>query len=66
MWYFVIVVSIVWIGFFIWARTDYKRRKREFIKKKVKPPFRSEEDLEEYGKPLEDYEKPTVDFDDAE
>lgn len=67
MWYIiVIVVSIIWVGFFVWVRMDYKRRKAESVKKKARPPFRSEEGLEGYEKPLEDCHSPTIDFDDAE
>ena len=66
MWIFIIIVSAVWIGFFIWARIDYKRRKKETNKKKTRPTFRTEEDCEEYAKPMEDEHKTSVDFDDAE
>ena len=63
---FLIFVSIICVLFFIWARIDYKRRKIENNKKKYKPPFRSEEDREEYAKPMEDEHQSRVDFDDAE
>ncbi len=63
---FLIVVSVICILFFIWARIDYKRRKEENNKKKYRPPFRSEEDCEEYAKPMEDEHRTSVDFDDAE
>ena len=63
MWYLIIIISVIWIGVFIWARMDYKKRRVVNNKSKDKPAFRSEEDLEEYGKPMEP--KP-VDFEDAE
>lgn len=63
---FLIAVSVICILFFIWARIDYKRRKKENNKKKEKPHFRTEEDCEEYAKPMEDEHKTSVDFDDAE
>jgi len=63
---FLIIVSAICVIFFIWARIDYKRRKREVGKKKDKPPFRTEEVLEEYAKPMEDEHQASVDFDDAD
>ena len=66
MWTIVITLSVIWIAFFIWARIDSKRRKKEYKKKSDKPPFRSEADLKEYAKPMEDDHQARVDFDDAE
>ena len=66
MWTFIIIISVVWIGFLIWARADYKRRNRDRNKKKQKPPFRTEEDLDKYAKPMEDEHRSRVDFDDAD
>lgn len=67
MWYLIIaIVSIAWVSVFLWGRMESKRRKKEALKKKEKPSFRSEENLKGYGKPMEDYQPPTVDFDDAE
>jgi len=66
MWYFVIIVSVVMIGFFIWSGADYRRQKIEREKEKDKPPFRSEQDLEEYGKSMEDKDYNPVDFGDTE
>ncbi len=66
MWKIVAIISVIWVGFFVWARIDYKRRKREYKKKIDKPTFRSEKDLYEYGKPLDDEHNSRVDFDDAE
>lgn len=66
MLYVVIILSIVCAGFFIWAARDYKRRKSESGKGKDKPPFRSEEDMDEYGKPLKSQGYNPVDFEDAE
>jgi len=66
MWKIVVIVSVVWVGFFAWARIGYKRRKKEYDKKKNKPTFRTEEDLDEYAKPMDDEHRGKVDFDDAE
>ncbi|MGB2705564.1 MAG: hypothetical protein WBC74_01720 [Candidatus Omnitrophota bacterium] len=63
MQYFVIIVAIVCIGFFIWASVENKKRKKKQDKRKDRPLFRTEEDLEEYGKPMESH---PVDFDDEE
>ncbi|MFA5144270.1 MAG: hypothetical protein WC522_08950 [Candidatus Omnitrophota bacterium] len=66
MWTIIIVVSALWIGFFAWARMGDKKRRKENNKKKSKPSFRTEEDLDEYAKPMEDDHQSKVDFDDAE
>ncbi|MCK4462847.1 MAG: hypothetical protein KAU58_00885 [Candidatus Omnitrophica bacterium] len=63
MWYFVIIVSILLVGFFIWASIEDRKQKKKQNKKGEKPLFRTEEDLEEYGKPMDSH---PVDFDDAE
>ena len=62
---FLIIVSIVCVLLFIWARIDYKRRKKENNKKKDKSPFRTDKDYEEYAKPMNDEHQESVDFDDA-
>lgn len=64
MCYFIVLLSVVLAGLFIWASIDYRKQKK--LNNKEKPPFRTEEDLEEYGKPLKDEESKVVDFDDAE
>ena len=61
--YFIAIVSIVWVGFFLLTNT---RKRRKNNKHKDKPPFRTEKDLQEYGKPMEDEHQPLIDFDDAE
>ncbi|MDD3905225.1 MAG: hypothetical protein PHS46_01695 [Candidatus Omnitrophica bacterium] len=66
MWKILVIISVIWVGFFIWAKIDYKRRTSENNKKKNKPPFRTENDLKEYGKPMQDEHSNKVDFDDAE
>ncbi|MFA6321454.1 MAG: hypothetical protein WCY36_06325 [Candidatus Omnitrophota bacterium] len=66
IWTFVIAISVIWIGFVIWARLDNKKRRDEAEKKKNKPTFRTEEDLNEYAKPMDDSHHGKVDFDDAE
>lgn len=63
MWYFVIIVSIVCVGFFIWSGIEDRKRKKQQNKREEKPLFRTEDDLEEYGKPMSPH---PIDFDDAE
>jgi hypothetical protein len=60
------IVSAIWIGFVVVARMDSKRKQAEHNKKKDKPQFRSEKDLNEYAKPMEDKHQEQVNFDDAE
>ncbi len=64
MWYFIIAVLVILTGFFIWTAMDYRRQKKDNEKDKEKPSFRSEQDLEEYGKKMEDKGYNPVDFDD--
>ena len=66
MWYVVIILSVICAGFFIWISANHKSGKRKLNEKKEKPPFRTKEVLEEYGKPMKDDEQQTVDFDDAD
>ena len=64
MWYFIIGAVVVCVGFFIWSGIeDRKRKKKQKNKHEKKPLFRTEDDLEEYGKPMTPH---PVDFDDAE
>ncbi len=64
MWYFVIVLVLIFVGFFMWSgMEDRKRKKKEHEKHEDEPLFHTEDDLEEYGKPMERH---PVDFDDAE
>lgn len=63
MWYVVMVLSLVCIGFFMWANREDRRRKKKQDKRGEKPLFRSEDDLEEYAKSMDPH---PVDFDDAE
>jgi hypothetical protein len=62
----IIILSVILAGFFIWARADYKKQERKIDKTKEKPPFRTEDVLEEYGKPMRDQEYNPVDFDDTQ
>ncbi len=66
MWIFIAVISVLWIGFFIWACTDSAKRRKERNGKNSGPAFRTEEDLDEYGKPMSDEHHSKIDFDDAE
>ena len=64
MLYFVIIVSIIVIAFFVWAGIDNKKqKKKEDMDNEEKPLFHTEEDLEEYGKPMDSQ---SVNLDDAE
>ena len=63
MWYLVIIVSILLAGFFIWTNMEDRKQKKKQNKKGERPLFRTEEDLEEYGKPMDSH---PIDFDDAE
>ena len=66
MWYIIIVLSVICAGLFIWVSACYKSEKRKLNEKQEKPPFRTKDVLEEYGKPMKDDEQQAVDFDDAE
>ena len=67
MLYFVIIVVIALAVVFTAANVYYRKRDRERARKEEKSPFRTEADLEEYGKPMKNGEyPPTVNFDDAE
>ena len=63
MLYLIILITLVCIGFFVWAGSISKEQKKKQNKKNDKPLFRTEEDLEEYGKSMDSH---PVDFDDAE
>lgn len=66
MWYAVIIIlSVVCIALFVWIKKDYEKQKRK-LDKEDKPHFRTEDVLEEYGKPMKDEDSNPVDFDDAE
>lgn len=64
MCYVIIVLSVICVAFIVWAGANHKKRKSK-PPKKEKPPFRTEETLEEYGKPMKDQAQSPVDFDDA-
>ncbi len=61
-----IIISVVWVGYFVWARIDSRRRIKELAKRKMKPPFRTEGDVDKYAKPMEDEHQSRVDFEDAD
>jgi len=63
MQYFVVIVACACVLFFIWTSIAYRRRKKRENKRVDGPLFRTEENLEEYGKPME---PPVVDFDDED
>lgn len=64
MWYLIGVVVMVLAGFFVYANIR-KNEKPVDSAKTADKPFRTEEDLSTYGKPLDDKHS-HVDFDDAE
>ena len=66
MLYFVIIVAVICIILYAWAVKDYKKEKKKAEKEGEKSVFRSENDLEEYAKPMKDGDQNTVDMDDAE
>ncbi|MFC1576294.1 hypothetical protein ACFL3J_01340 [Candidatus Omnitrophota bacterium] len=64
LWYFVLGAVLLWLCFFIIAGIiDKKRKKMRKQKHEDRPRFRTEENVEEYGKPMDPQ---PVDFDDAE
>ena len=63
MLYLIVLIALVCIGFFTWTSVKDKEQKKNQNKKNDKPLFRTEEDIEEYGKPMDSH---PVDFDDAE
>jgi hypothetical protein len=58
MWYFIIIASILYVGFFIWATIDYQKRKKMIEKEEDKSVYRSEDSLEEYGKSMDSPDTP--------
>ena len=58
MWYFIIIASILYIGFFIWATIDSRKREKAREKEEDKSVCRSEGSLEEYGKPMDSADTP--------
>lgn len=66
MWTVVIVISILCVVYFSWARIDSKRRKSEIEKHKTRPTFRTENDVNKYAKPMGDEHQSKVDFEDTE
>ncbi len=67
MLYLVIAFSVACVIFFMWTGSQARKREDKAGDAGKKKTFRSEEDLEEYGKPLKDGKNsPDVDFEDAE
>ena len=65
MWYLIGVIAVVLIGFFVYAAVKKNKQEKENAKAKDTPPFRTEENLDTYDKPMNDKHS-HVDFDDAE
>lgn len=66
MWIAVIVISILCVAYFSWARWDSKKRRAEAEKHKTKPTFRTEENVNEYAKPMSDEHQSKPDFENTE
>lgn len=66
MMYFLIILSVILVAVFVWPRSRHKNQKKYREKREEKPSFRSEQDLEKYGKKMEDEDYNPVDFDDAD
>ena len=66
MWYIIVILSVICIAFSVWVRGYYKKQEKSKRVTKDRPPFRTEDVLEEYGKPMKDKEQTTVDFEDAD
>ncbi|MFH1189120.1 MAG: hypothetical protein V1682_00320 [Candidatus Omnitrophota bacterium] len=65
MWYLIGVVAVVLIGFFLYASVKKHKNNSDNGKPGDNSPFRTEETLSSYTKPLDDSHS-HVDFDDAE
>jgi len=65
MWYLIGVVAMVLVGFLLYASRKNKRDACAGGKANDVPPFRTEESLNSYNKPMDDQHS-HVDFDDAE
>lgn len=59
MWYFILVISILYIGFFIWATIDYNKKQKMMEKELDKFVYRSDESVEEYGKKMNSPDTPS-------
>jgi hypothetical protein len=66
MWSLIIIIVAACVLFFAWSRIDYKRKKAERGNRVDKPLFRTDDDVQEYAKPMKDPEHSSVDLDDAE
>jgi len=53
MWYFIIIIVLLYAGFFVWASIDSKKREKKIEKEQDKSVCRSEESLDEYGKKMD-------------
>ncbi len=65
MWCLIGIVAVVLIGFFLYASAKRRKQNSEHAKADDNSPFRTEEDLNSYAKPMDDSHS-HVDFDDAE
>lgn len=65
MWYLAGILAIVLVGFFLYTSVKKNRQDAGKTKMEDKPPFRTEEKLSSYNKPMDDQHS-HVDFDDAE
>ncbi|MDO8525998.1 MAG: hypothetical protein Q7S07_05890 [Candidatus Omnitrophota bacterium] len=61
-----IIISVVWVGYFVLARMQNSKRRKELARRKEKPSFRTEGDVGKYGKPMAGEHQSRVDFEDAD
>jgi hypothetical protein len=65
MWYLIGIAAVVLTGFLLYAGAKRHKRDSDNARSEDNPPFRTEEDLNSYSKPMDDSHS-HVDFDDAE
>ncbi|MCM8791250.1 MAG: hypothetical protein NC938_06105 [Candidatus Omnitrophica bacterium] len=67
MWYMVVIVAIVCVAIFMLVSSKNSARKAKETGQSEDKAFRSEEELEEYAKPMKDPDSTTAsDFNEAE
>ena len=64
--YFIILIFIIFIAIFMWMRKDYRKQRKDHKAGEEKPAFRTDKDLQEYGKKMKDGEEDIMDLHDSE